>query len=169
MAEARENGGGAAASGGGPQGASSQERAAAQFELLGFLLGDEEYAIDVLEVKEIIRLQPVTAVPRSPGCIRGIVTLRGVIVPVYDLHRRLGLAPAEPGPDARIVVAYRGEELAGLLVDRITQVVRVPADRVEPPPQTIGPAEAECLRGVARLEDRLLILLDLPRVLEVAP
>ncbi|HWR97982.1 MAG TPA: chemotaxis protein CheW [Candidatus Methanoperedens sp.] len=138
-------------------------------ELLGFMLADEEYALDILEVKEIVRLLPITAVPRSPAWVRGIVTLRGVIVPIFDLRRRLGLAEAGDGPDARIVVAVRGEELAGLLVDRITQVFRAPAESIEPPPQTIGVAEAEYLRGVARLEDRLVILLNLPRVLEVAP
>ena len=138
-------------------------------ELLAFLLADEEYAVDVLEVREIIRLQPITVVPRAPEWIRGIVTLRGVIVPIYDLRRRLGFARAEPGPDARVVVVSHGEEPAGLLVDRITQVVRVPADRVEPPPQTIGTVEAEYLRGVVRLEERLVILLDLARVLGAAP
>ena len=140
-----------------------------QAELLGFMLADEEYALDVLEVREIIRLQPITAVPLSAGWVLGIVTLRGVIVPIFDLRRRLGLPPGEPGPDTRIVVATRGGEPAGLVVDRITQVLRVPHDRIEPPPQTIATAEAEYLRGVARLEDRLVILLNLARVLETAP
>ena len=140
-----------------------------QAELLGFMLADEEYALDVLEVREIIRLQPITAVPRSVDWILGIVTLRGVIVPIFDLRRRLGLPPGEAGPETRIVVAARGGEPAGLVVDRITQVLRVPHDRVEPPPHTIATAEAEYLRGVARLEDRLVILLNLARVLETAP
>jgi purine-binding chemotaxis protein CheW len=140
-----------------------------QAELLGFMLADEEYALDVLEVREIIRLQPITAVPRSADWILGIVTLRGVIVPIFDLRRRLGLPPGEAGPETRIVVAARGGEPAGLVVDRITQVLRVPHDRVEPPPHTIAAAEAEYLRGVARLEDRLVILLNLARVLETGP
>ena len=138
-------------------------------DLLGFMLADEEYALGVLEVKEIVRLQPITAVPRSPEWVLGIVTLRGVIVPIFDLRRRLGLPPGEPGPDTRIVVATRGGEPAGLVVDRITQVLRVPHDRLEPPPHTIATAEAEYLRGVARLEDRLVIQLNLARVLETAP
>jgi len=143
--------------------------AAAQIELLGFMLADEEYALDILEVKEIVRLQSITLVPRSPAWLAGIVTLRGVIVPIFDLRRRLGLAQVEHGPDARIVVTYRGEEFAGLIVDRITQVMRLPVEAVEPPPHTIGQVEAEYLRGVARFHDRLLILLNLPRVVEVAP
>ena len=68
-------------------------------ELLGFMLSDEEYALDILEIKEIIRYQDITMVPRVPGYIRGIMTLRGVIVPIFDLRRRLGLTAVDPGPD----------------------------------------------------------------------
>ena len=142
--------------------------AESQIELLGFMLSDEEYALDILEVKEIVRMQTVTAVPRSPAWLKGIVTLRGVIVPIFDLRSRLGLAEIEHGPDTRIVVVYRGEEFAGLIVDSITQVMRLPAESVEPPPHTIGVVEAEYLRGVVRYRERLVILLNLPRVVEVA-
>ena len=141
----------------------------AQVELLGFMLSDEEYALDILEIKEIVRLQPITPVPRSPAWLRGIVTLRGLVVPIFDLRSRLGLAQIEHGPDTRIIVVYRGEELAGLIVDSITQVMRLPVESIEPPPHTIGQVEAEFLRGVARFRDRLVILLNLPRVVEVSP
>ncbi len=148
-----------------------QEPAAAgveQVELLGFMLSDEEYALDILEIREIVRLQPITPVPRAPSWIRGIVTLRGVIVPIFDLRTRLGLAEVAPGPDARIVIVSRGEEQAGLIVDSITQVMRIEAAAIEPPPGTIGVVEAEFLRGVTRHRDRLVILLNLARVLDVA-
>jgi purine-binding chemotaxis protein CheW len=140
-----------------------------QIELLGFMLSDEQYALDILEVKEIVRLHAITPVPRSPDWLKGIVTLRGVIVPIFDLRSRLGLAQIEYGPETRIVVVYRGEELAGLIVDRITQVMRLPVEAIEPPPQTIALVEAEYLRGVARFRDQLVILLNLPRVVEAAP
>ena len=142
--------------------------AGSQIELLGFMLSDEEYALDVLEIKEIVRLQTITAVPRSPAWLKGIVTLRGVIVPIFDLRSRLGLAEVDHGGDTRIIVVYRGEEFAGLIVDSITQVMRLPTESVEPPPQTIGMVEAEYLRGVVRHRDRLVILLNLSRVVEVA-
>jgi len=140
-----------------------------QIELLGFMLSDEQYALDILEIKEIVRLHAITPVPRSPAWLKGIVTLRGVIVPIFDLRRRLGLAEIEYGPETRIVVVYRGEEFAGLIVDRITQVMRLPVETIEPPPQTIGLVEVEYLRGVARFRDQLVILLNLPRVVETAP
>lgn len=153
--------------GGSAPGAS--EEAEAQIELLGFMLSDEEYALDVLEIKEIVRLQAITGVPRSPAWLKGIVTLRGVIVPIFDLRSRLGLAQIAHGPETRIIVVYRGEEYAGLIVDSITQVMRLPAAAIEPSPQTVGSVEAEYLRGVVRHAERLVILLNLPRVVEVAP
>jgi purine-binding chemotaxis protein CheW len=139
-----------------------------QSEFLGFMLADEEYAIDILEIKEIIRLQNITPVPRTPDYLKGIITLRGVIVPIFDLRRRLGLKEVEHGPATRIVVVYRGEEFAGLIVDAITQVMRVNVDSIEPPPPTIGTVEAEFIRGVTRHQDRLVILLNLVRVLDVS-
>lgn len=136
-------------------------------ELLGFMLADEEYALDILEIKEIIRLQTITPVPRTPDYLKGIITLRGVIVPVFDLRSRLGLKEAEHGPRTRIVVVYRGDEFAGMIVDSITQVMRVSEDRIEPPPPTIGTVEAEFIKGVTRHQERLIILLNLSRVLNV--
>jgi purine-binding chemotaxis protein CheW len=136
-------------------------------ELLGFMLADEEYALDILEIKEIIRLQTITAVPRTPDYLKGIITLRGVIVPVFDLRRRLGLDAAGHGQHTRIVVVYRGDEFAGMIVDSITQVMRVGVKEIEPPPPTIGAVEAEFIKGVTRHQERLIILLNLARVLEV--
>jgi len=162
MVEARDTADQAPAPGSAPGGD-------AQIELLGFMLSDEQYALDILEIKEIVRLLAITPVPRSPPWLKGIVTLRGVIVPIFDLRSRLGLAEMEPGPDTRIVVVYRGEEFAGLIVDGITQVMRLPVETIEPPPQTIGQVEAEYLRGVVRFRDQLVILLNLPRVVEAAP
>jgi len=136
-------------------------------EFLGFMLDDEEYALDILEIKEIIRLQTITPVPRTPDYLKGIITLRGVIVPVFDLRSRLGLKEAGHGPRTRVVVVYRGDEFAGMIVDSITQVMRVSVDRIEPPPPTIGTVEAEFIKGVTRHQERLIILLNLARVLDV--
>ena len=144
-----------------------EEGAAEKTELLGFMISDKEYALDILEIKEIIRLQTITAVPRTPDYLKGIITLRGVIVPIFDLRRRLGLKEREHGPLTRIVVVYRGEEYAGLIVDSITHVMRIGAEQIEPPPTTIGVVEAEFIRGVTRHQERLIILLNLSRVLDV--
>jgi len=136
-------------------------------ELLGFMLSDEEYALDILEIKEIIRPQAVTSVPRTPEYLKGIITLRGVIVPLFDLRCRLGLKETVEGPRTRIVVVYQGEEFAGLVVDSITQVMGVRVDGIEPPPPTIGVVEAEFIKGVTRHQERLVILLNLRSVLDV--
>jgi purine-binding chemotaxis protein CheW len=139
-----------------------------RIELLGFMLSNEEYALDILEIKEIIRPQIVTVVPRTPDFLKGIITLRGVIVPVFDLRRRLGLEEAPQGQGTRIVVVYRGDEYAGLIVDSITQVMRVGLDSIEPTPPTVGVVEAEFIKGVTRHQDRLVILLNLNRVLDTS-
>ncbi len=136
-------------------------------ELLGFMLADEEYALDILEIKEIIRLRTITAVPRTPDYLKGIITLRGVIVPVFDLRRRLGLDEAGHGQHTRIVVVYRGDEFAGMIVDSITHVMEVGVEEIEPPPPTIGTVEVEFIKGVTRFQERLVILLNLARVLDV--
>ena len=148
-------------------GEDEDEGSADKTELLGFMISDEEYALDILEIKEIIRLQTITPVPRTPDYLKGIITLRGVIVPIFDLRRRLGLKEREHGPLTRIIVVYRGEEYAGLIVDSITQVMRIGAEQIEPPPTTIGVVEAEFIRGVTRHQERLVILLNLSRVLDV--
>lgn len=137
-------------------------------ELLGFMLSNEEYSLDILEIKEIIRLQDITAVPRTPVYLRGIITLRGVIIPIFDLRTRMGLGETEDSGSTRIIVVYRGEEYAGLIVDAITQVMRIRPEKIEPSPTTIGVSEAEYIKGVTRHEERLVILLNLPRVLDVA-
>jgi purine-binding chemotaxis protein CheW len=139
--------------------------AESQIELLGFMLSDEEYALDVLEVKEIVRLQTITTVPRSPAWLKGIVTLRGVIVPIFDLRSRLGLAEIEHGPDTRIVVVYRGRNCRPDR-GRHHPVMRLPP-KAEPPLDHRGRRGGVPAR-VVRHRDRLVILLNLPRVIEVA-
>jgi purine-binding chemotaxis protein CheW len=109
----------------------------------------------------------VTSVPRTPEYLKGIITLRGVIIPLFDLRRRLGLKETAEGSRTRIVVVYQGEEFAGLVVDSITHVMGVKVDEIEPPPPTIGVVEAEFIKGVTRHRERLVILLNLPRVLDV--
>lgn len=136
-------------------------------ELIGFMLSDEEYALDILEVREIVRPRRITPVPRTEDYLRGVITLRGVIVPVFDLRLRLGLGEALEGPNTKIIVVYRGEECAGLIVDSITQVMRVAVAGIEPPPPTIGAVEGEFIGGVTRHRERLVILLNLNRVLDV--
>lgn len=134
-------------------------------EYLAFRLGKEEYAVKVEHVREIIRLQKITDVPRAPGFVKGIISLRGVIIPVFDIKKRLGFEDSEGTRATRIVVVSEDGMPQGMIVDKVTGVVRFPEKGIEPPPAVIGGVEAEYIHGVGRLGDRLLILFNTGRVL----
>jgi purine-binding chemotaxis protein CheW len=134
-------------------------------ELLSFRLAHEEYALDILRIREIIKVGPLTEVPRAPGFIPGILSVRGTIVPVLDLRLRLRLPAVTPGKQARILIVSRDADPHGLLVDEVRQVERLAPDDIEPPPAFIGGIDAEFLSGIGRTAGRLLILLNLDAVL----
>jgi purine-binding chemotaxis protein CheW len=138
-----------------------------QHEVLAFSLGGEEYALDILRIREIIKLRPITEVPRAPSFILGIISVRGQVLPVMDLRLRLRLPARPPTPAARILIATRDGEAQGLLVDQVRQVVRMRDEEVEPPPPMLVGAEGgECIGGVGRpFPGTMLILLALDAVL----
>jgi purine-binding chemotaxis protein CheW len=144
-----------------------EQRAAAEAteHLATFFLEEEEYGVDVRQVQEIRRVGEITAVPRAPEFVRGVINLRGRILPVLDLKRKLGLGDVAEGRAARIVVVRVRERLLGLLVDGASQVLKVPVSRVEPPPDEVIERGGDYIRGVAKLDDRLIILIDLARAL----
>src|SRR5262249_42821686 len=133
--------------------------------LATFVLDREEYGLDVHVVQEIRRVTEITAVPRAPEFIRGVINLRGRILPVVDLKRKLRMGSVEIGKASRIVVVRLRERLLGLLVDGAQQVLKVPISRIEPPPEEVLAGGGDYIRGVAKLEDRLVILVDLLRIL----
>jgi purine-binding chemotaxis protein CheW len=133
--------------------------------LVTFYLDREEYGIDVRQVQEIRRISDITVVPRAPEFIRGVINLRGRILPVLDLKRKLGLGVVEASRNARIVVVRVRERLLGLLVDGASQVPKIPVSRIEPAPEEVFERGGDYIRGVAKLDDRLIILVDLERLL----
>jgi purine-binding chemotaxis protein CheW len=143
------------------------QRAAAEAteHLATFFLDREEYGVDVRQVQEIRRMSEITSVPRAPEFVRGVINLRGRILPVLDLKRKLGLGAVEAGRATRIVVVRVGERLLGLLVDGASQVLKVAVSRIEPPPEEVLEKGGDYIRGVAKLDDRLIILVDLGRLL----
>ncbi len=135
-------------------------------DLLCFRVADEEFAIDIQRVWEIIRPRPVTELPRVPDFVSGIISLRGQIVPVMDLRARLGFPPpAEPISSAKIIVAtYEGRPI-GMTVDAVSQKVRVPGSGMDAPPSVLGAQESGFLRGVCRHQGRLFAVLNADAVL----
>jgi purine-binding chemotaxis protein CheW len=144
-----------------------QQRAAAEAteHLATFYLAHEEYGVDVKQVQEIRRVAEITSVPRAPEFVRGVINLRGRILPVLDLRRRLGLGEVVVDRASRIVVVRVKERLLGLLVDGASQVLKIPVSHVEPAPEEVVQKGGDYIRGVAKLADRLIILVDLERLL----
>ncbi len=133
-------------------------------ELLSFELAGEEYAVDIHRIREIVKVPPITEVPRAPVDVLGVMSLRGEVIPVFDLRRRLGLPPAddEPSKRARVLVIDAGEGTSGVLVDRVAQVVRLKPSSIEATPQGLGPGvQPEYLAGIGRVKNRMYILLDI--------
>lgn len=136
--------------------------------LATFFLGKEEYGVDVRLVQEIIRVGEITQVPRAPEFIKGVINLRGRIVPVVDLKRKLRVGEVDlSARPARIVVVRLKERQLGLLVDGASQVLRVPLSSIEAAPEEVSEIDSHAIRGVAKLTDRLIILMDIEKVLSL--
>jgi len=136
-------------------------------QLVSFHVGSEEFGLDILRVQEIIRVQQLTRVPNSPGFVEGVINLRGKVIPVISLRKIFGLNDAEHDKQTRIVVIEVSGTVVGFLVDSVSEVLRVPAGTVEPPPR-LGEVKREYVSGVGKLENRLLILLDVDRLMTIS-
>jgi purine-binding chemotaxis protein CheW len=157
----------AAHEGPGEGAAPPSEEADQELEMLAFLLGREEYVVPVEQVREVLKPREITPVPHTPEHIIGVCSLRGIVLPVVDLNRRLGLAAGTRDEKSRIIVTGTDvDDQVGLFVDRVRGVVRFPASAVRPAPETVE-QDAECLKGIARKDERLFILLDVEKAVGV--
>ncbi len=135
--------------------------------ILCFKLASEEYAIDIMSIKEIVKLREFTEVPGSPDFITGIISLRGVIVPVFDLRKRLGLDVKDYDRDTRIIIARDENRSWGMIVDKVTHVIRIAKDNIEPPPPIISGVSAEFISGIGKYENTFAIIMNLKNVLDI--
>ena len=132
-----------------------------------FKLGEESYGVDIGSVREIITMRPITRVPKAPDFVEGVINLRGRVIPVVDLRFRLGLGVAEAKASTRIVVVEVKGNTVGMIVDGVSEVLRIARDEVQGVPASIvSDVDSDFLEGVAKLENRLVILLNLEEVLE---
>ena len=146
----------------------TQRRDDELLQLVTFSTGDEEFGVDILRVQEIIRTMAITKVPKAPEFVEGVINLRGKVIPIIDLRRRFGLQSKPHDKHTRIIVIEINTMIVGFVVDSVSEVLRIPASTVEPPPPVVAGLESEYISGVGKLEDRLLILLDLDRLLSRA-
>ncbi|MEC9465368.1 MAG: chemotaxis protein CheW [Myxococcota bacterium] len=136
-------------------------------QLTAFKVGDEEYVVDILRIREIIRPQPVTPVRRGPRFCEGVITLRGSVIPVVDMRRRFGLPPLESeSSKRRVIILVIDGRVLGLMVDAVTEVVRLPRTLIRPAPGLLDHEKAPYFMGVCNYRERLLILLNVRSIVE---
>lgn len=145
----------------------SQGKSEELLQLVSFNIGDEEFGVDILKVQEINRMLDVTRVPNAPEYVDGVINLRGKVIPIIDLRRRFGLERKEHDKNTRIVVVELSGKVVGFVVDAVSEVLRIPKSVTEQPPPIVAGIGADYITAVGKLEDRLLILLDLEKVLSL--
>ena len=138
-------------------------------QLVVFKLAEEEYAVSILQVQEIKRMTEITRVPHTPEYLKGVLNLRGSVLPVIDLKKRLGLPQKEYTEDTRIIIVKADEIVVGLIVDAVSEVTAVQKDQIEPPQAVSGNIGENYISGVGKLENRLLILLKLDELIGIQP
>ncbi len=134
-------------------------------QLISFSVDGEEYGLDILRVKEVIRAAEVTRLPRAPAFVKGIINLRGDVVPIIDLREKFSYESAEYTDSTRVIVVDVDGRLVGMIVDEASQVLRIPDSQIEPPPPIVGGLPSHYIKGVGKLEDRLIILLNIDKIL----
>ena len=134
-------------------------------QLVSFNLDQEEYGVDVLKVREIIRMPTVTRVPNTPHYVDGVINLRGKVIPIISMRKKFGLMEAENDKQTRIMVMDVDGELMGFIVDAVSEVIRISGSEIQPSPAVVASAiDQECIAGVINQAERLLVLLDLEKM-----
>ena len=135
-------------------------------QLVSFNIGEEEFGVDILSVKEINRMQNVTRVPNAPEYVDGVINLRGKVIPIVDLRSRLGMQRKEHDKNTRIIIVEMRGKVVGFVVDAVQEVLRIARGVTEVPPSILGSIKGDYIKAVGKLADRLLILLDLEKALD---
>jgi purine-binding chemotaxis protein CheW len=137
-----------------------------ELHIVGFRVGAETFGVPITYVHEIVRVPEITSVPDSPEFVEGVINLRGKIVSVVDLRKRFGETQVDPSKKNRVIVVESDGKLVGLIVDTASEVLRIPNADIEPPPSILQNSESSYVTGVGKFQNRLIILVDLKRVLQ---
>ncbi|MCD6363588.1 MAG: purine-binding chemotaxis protein CheW [Synergistetes bacterium] len=142
------------------------EKIMEELQLVVFKLGKEEYGVDIAKVQEIVRIQEITHIPQAPPFVEGIVNLRGQIIPIIDLKKRFNLeCKEETEKEKRVIVVNISGQIIGIVVDNVSEIIRISKEKVEPPPPIVAGIESEYIDGVGKLDKRLIILLNIEKIL----
>ncbi len=134
-------------------------------QLVVFRMEKEEFACNINDVREVLKMIRVTPLPRSLDFVEGVINLRGVVIPVIDLRKRFGLAEAERTDESRIIIVEVEERMVGLTVDSVTEVIRLMQNQIQDAPTQVAGSKTDLIMGVGKIEDRMLIILNLDRIL----
>jgi purine-binding chemotaxis protein CheW len=134
-------------------------------QLVLFELGTETYGLDIASVHEIIRMQPITKVPKAPFYVEGVINLRGRVIPVIDIGKRFGFEKTDDVKNNRIVVINIEDTTLGIIVDAVTEVIRIPVDSIDSVSDIVTSGQADYLMGIAKLPEKMIILLALDKLL----
>jgi len=134
-------------------------------QLVTFSLENEIYAVDILNVQEINRITGITKVPNAPSYVEGVINLRGKVIPVINLRKKFGLYTKDADESSRIIIMDIQGVTYGLMVDSVSEVLRIPSDIVEPPPPMASSMSGMFIRGIAKLENKLIILINIDRLM----
>jgi purine-binding chemotaxis protein CheW len=134
-------------------------------QLVSFKIGNEEFGVDILNVQEINKMTQITKLPNAPEYVEGVINLRGRIIPVIDIRTRMHLDKKQYDKDTRIIVVEISRIVIGFIVDAVSEVLRIPASITEAPPEIVGSVNSDFIKAVGKLEDRLIILLNLEKII----
>lgn len=135
-------------------------------QFVGFRLGDEDYAIAITKIQEIILMKPITRLPQAPDYIEGLINLRGAVIPVVNLRKRFGLPALEVDDETRTIVVNVQDRTVGCVVDAVTRVMRLNREQIQPSPLGTVAESGRYVAGLARIDERLLIVLDVERLFQ---
>lgn len=138
----------------------------ATHQFVGFRLGGEDYAIAITSIQEIIVMKPITRIPQVPGYIEGLINLRGSVIPVVNLRTLFGLPHRELDDETRTIIVNVNDRTLGYIVDEVTQVMRIAADQIQEAPLSIAAVSKQHIAGLAQIEERLLVILEIERLLK---
>ncbi len=138
-----------------------------EHQLVVFELANEFYGINIAVVESIIKMQEITQLPRTPAYLKGVTNLRGTVLPVIDLRNRFGMETQNDTKQTRVIIVTMGEVKVGLMVDGVSEVLRISDELIEPLPPMVNSVNSDFLKGIVRLEDRLIIILEVEKVLDL--
>lgn len=138
---------------------------AALAQVVSFRLANEQYGLDIMSVQEIILMGSITEIPEVPEYIRGLINLRGKVIPIVDLRKRFRLQASPPNEHTRIIVVIAGGQIFGVVVDAVNEVLRLDAQEIEPAPKGITGLDSAYIKGLVKMPDKIMILLEMDRIM----